>query len=372
MTDAAGLADLIAERVGDQASGWDIAGELPRDLLVELGGLGVLCAQVSSEHGGPGLDSRANGELTASVGELCSSLRSVMTSQGMAAWAIRRLGSRAQQHHFLPRLCAGELAAVGFSEPGAGSDLAGISTSIVDYGDHVVVSGRKVWVTAAHYADLLVVFGTYGGGATAVVVPADTPGVRIERVPHPSGCRAAGHAGIVLEDVHLPADHVLGGTGLPLSLIVTAALTYGRMSVAWGCVGILRACLAAVVEHTDTRVQFGVPLAQHQLVARHIAELYVGEQTAAWACEHASASWDSNCPDLVVDAVLAKYTASRAAASGADRAVQVLASVAAADGHVVARAHRDAKLMEIIEGTSEICELVLAEHARGRTGRSRS
>ncbi|WP_333768473.1 acyl-CoA dehydrogenase family protein [Streptomyces sp. IBSBF 2435] len=363
------LAGLVADRVGDRAAGWDVAGELPRDLLAELGGLGVLCAQVGVGHGGAGLDSRANGELTAAVGELCGSLRSVMTSHGMAAWAIRRLGTAGQRDHFLRRLTSGELAAVGFSEPGAGSDLAAMATTITDGGSgDVVVCGRKVWVTAAHYADLLLVFGGYQGGATAVVVPADTPGVRVERVPHPSGCRAAGHAGLVLDHVRVPADHVLGGVGLPLPLVVTAALTYGRMSVAWGCVGILRACLTAAVEHTGGREQFGIPLAGHQLVGRLLAELYVGEQIATRACEHASASWDGGAPEVATDAVQAKYIASRAAAAGASHAVQLLASAAASDGHVVARAYRDAKLMEIIEGTTEICQLLLAEHVRGRAG----
>lgn len=244
-----------------------------------------------------------------------------------------------------------------------------MATTITDGGSgDVVVCGRKVWVTAAHYADLLLVFGGYQGGATAVVVPADTPGVRVERVPHPSGCRAAGHAGLVLDHVRVPADHVLGGVGLPLPLVVTAALTYGRMSVAWGCVGILRACLTAAVEHTGGREQFGIPLAGHQLVGRLLAELYVGEQIATRACEHASASWDGGAPEVATDAVQAKYIASRAATAGASHAVQLLASAAASDGHVVARAYRDAKLMEIIEGTTEICQLLLAEHVRGRAG----
>ncbi|GAA2691342.1 MULTISPECIES: acyl-CoA dehydrogenase family protein [Actinosynnema] len=371
MSDAAGLAGLVAERVGDRAAGWDLAGELPRELLVELGGLGVLCAQVAPEHGGLGLDSRANGELTASVGELCGSLRSVMTSQGMAAWTVRRLGGAGQRERFLRRLTSGELAAAGFSEPGAGSDLAAMTTTITDTGDgEVVVTGRKSWITAARYADLLVVFGHYRGGASAVVVPADAPGVRVERVPDPSGCRAAGHSGITLDGARVPADHVLGGTGLPLPLVVTAALTYGRVSVAWGCVGILRACLAAAVEHTTTREQGGGVLADHQLVARHLAELHVGEQIAARASEHASALWDAGSPDGAVAAVQAKYLASREAAAGAARAVQLLGSAGASDGHVVARAHRDAKLMEIIEGTSEICQLVLAQHVRSRAPRA--
>ncbi|MEW2527045.1 acyl-CoA dehydrogenase family protein [Streptomyces sp. NPDC047071] len=388
---SAAVTGLIAA----EADAWDRAGLLPVDLLRGLGAEGRLCAQVPAAYGGWGLDSAAAGAFTAHVGSLCSSVRSVMTSQGMAAWTIERFGTPEQQAAFLPRLTGGELAAAGFSERGAGSDLSAMTTRVRREGDTVVLDGHKVWVTAAHYADLLVLFGKYtehpehpehtehaehtehpenaghaetgsgaagGDDAVAVVVPADTPGVRVTRVADPLGCRAAGHADISLDGVRVPATHVLGGAALPLPLLVTTALAYGRMSVAWGCVGILRGCLTAAARHAATREQFGAPLGEHQLVARHLAELYAAEQTATRACEHASRCWDEGSPDQVVATVLAKHVSAGNAARGAATAVQVLASAGAQDGHPVARAHRDAKLMEIIEGSNEMCQLMLARH----------
>ncbi|MGC7096205.1 acyl-CoA dehydrogenase family protein [Amycolatopsis lurida] len=357
-----GLVALADDLIGDRADAWDRAGVIPEDLVRKLAGAGALCAEVPARYGGLGLSSADSGELTASVGSRCSSLRSLMTSQGMAAWTIQRLGDRAQRKEFLPRLTGGELAAVGFSEPGAGSDLSTMATRIRPDGDSVVVDGHKVWVTAADYADLLVVFGQYEGGAAAVVVPATAPGVRVERVPEPMGCRAAGHANIRLDGVRLPAGNALGGVGQSTAMLVTTALAYGRISVAWGCVGILRACLAEVTRHAGAREQFGKPLGQHQLVARHVADLLVAEQTATRACEHASRRWDERSPEMVVATVMAKYVSSRHAADGAASAVQVLASRGARDSHPVARAYRDAKLMEIIEGSNEICQLILSEH----------
>ncbi|WP_209310520.1 acyl-CoA dehydrogenase family protein [Streptomyces spiramenti] len=372
---------MVTALVADEADAWDRAGLLPVPLLRELGAAGWLCAQVPVVSGGRGLSSAAAGEFTAHVGSLCSSLRSVMTSQGMAAWTIERFGTAEQRAAFLPRLTGGGLAAAGFSERAAGSDLSAMTTRVRRDGDSVVLDGHKVWVTAAHYADLLVLFGRYdgsgdrgedagavgGGEAVAVVVPADTPGVRVTRVADPLGCRAAGHADVALDAVRVPAGHVLGGSSLPLPLLVTTALAYGRMSVAWGCVGILRGCLTAATRHAATREQFGVPLGEHQLVARHLAELYVAEQTATRVCEHASRCWDDGSPEQVVATVLAKHVSAGNAARGAATAVQVLASAAARDGHVVARAHRDAKLMEIIEGSNEMCQLMLARHLLGRT-----
>lgn len=354
---------MLDALVGDDAGEWDLAGEIPADLLRKAGGLGLLCAQVGTEHGGRGFGSRENGEFTAHAGSRCSSLRSVMTSQGMAAWTIQRLGAPGQSAALLPRLTGGELAAVGFSETDAGSDLSTMSTTLEADGDEVVLDGHKVWVTGAAYADLLIVFARSEGGAAAVVVPASAPGVHVERVADPLGCRAAGHAHVRFDEVRLPASGVLGGLGMPLPLLVTAALTYGRISVAWGCVGILRACRNAAARHAAARTQFGKPLTGHQLVARHLAELYVSEQVAAQACAHASACWDEGSPDVVVATVLAKHVSAGHAAQGASTAVQVLASAGSRDGHVVARAYRDAKLMEIIEGSNEICQLLLAEHA---------
>ena len=364
----ADLRALVGSLVADQAGDWDRAGVIPAEVISKAGAAGVLCAQVPAAHGGPGLSSAENGELTAYAGSLCSSFRSLMTSHGMAAWTISRLGDAEQRDEFLSRLTSGELAAVAFSEPGAGSDLSAMDTRIARDGGDVTVSGEKRWVTGAAYADMVLVFGRFGAGAAAVLVPVDSPGVTVTRVSDPLGCRAAGHADVRLDDVRLPASHLLRGAGQPLSLLVTTALTYGRISVAWGCVGIIRACLAASAGHAATRRQFGEPIGRHQLVARHLAEQYVTEQAATQLCAHASSAWDANSPELVTAAVVAKHQAAGGAARASASAVQVLASAGAQDGHVVARAHRDAKLMEIIEGTNEICQLVLADHVLATAG----
>jgi methoxymalonate biosynthesis protein len=220
-----------------------------------------------------------------------------------------------------------------------------------------------VWVTGARYADLLVVLGWHGDEAAAVVVPSDAPGVRIEPVADPLGCRAAGHSNLFFDQVRLPASSVLGGGGQSLPLLFTTALSYGRMSVAWGCVGILSACLKAATAHASRREQSGKPIGEHQLVARHLAELLAAERVSRLVCQDASRSWDASSPEMVVAAVLAKHVSAGNAARAAATAVQVLASAGAQDGHVVARAYRDAKLMEIIEGSNEICELILSRHA---------
>ncbi|SCF47922.1 MULTISPECIES: acyl-CoA dehydrogenase family protein [Micromonospora] len=359
-------ATLAARLVGDRAGDWDRAGRLPVDVVRALNTAGLLAPQIPTGYGGAGWSSLDSGEFTAQVGSLCSSLRSVMTSQAMAAWTIERLADRAQARSLLPRLAATDTAAVAFSEPQAGSDLSAMTTTVTMTGDTLRLDGHKVWVTAADHADLLLVFARLGDQGAVVVVPRATPGVRVHRRADPLGCRAAGHADVWFDAVRLPTSSLLGAGGQSLSLLVTTALSYGRMSVAWGCVGILRACLTAAVAHAGSRHQFGRPLAQHQLVARHLADLWAAEQVATRVCEHASRCWDTGSPEVVTATVLAKYVSAGHATRAAADAVQILASAGAVDGHPVARAYRDAKLMEIIEGSTEMCQLMLADHAVNR------
>lgn len=359
---------FVGELVGDRAAAWDLSGELPLDLLHKLGARGLLCAEVPATFGGRGASSLESGEFTAYVGSLCSSLRSVMTSHGIVAHTVRRFGDRAQRKRFLGELTGGKIAGVGFSEPGAGSDLSAMATTIEPDGDGFVVNGEKKWLTVARYADYLMILGRNGDAAAAALISPDTPGVQVDLVPNPMGCRAAGHANVRFDDVRIPAGYVLGGGGQSMSMLFTTALSYGRMSIGWGCVGIIRACLEAAGAHARGRTQNGVALAEHQLVRRHLAELFIAEQTATRACEHASARWSAAAPDLGVMAVLAKHTAATHAARSAATAVQLLGSAGAQDGHVVARAFRDAKLMELIEGSNEISQLILADHALSVTG----
>lgn len=363
MTDTAATHRRVETLVGEDAGGWDLAGAIPRDVVAAASSAGVLCPQVDPQYGGLGYSSMECGELTALLGSRCSSLRSLATSQGMVAWTVGRFGDPGQRKSYLTALTSGTTAAVAFSEPQAGSDLAAMSTRIRRDGDTVVVDGLKVWTTGAAYAGYILVFGLFDDGAAAAMVPADAPGVGIEPVSAPMGCRAAGHAQVRLENVRLPAEALLSGAGMPLSFLVTTALTYGRLSVAWGCVGIIRSCLRAAAVHARQREQFGVRLADHQMVAAHLSEIYVAERTSTAICEQASRSLDGAKPDFGAAAVLAKQVAATSAVRSASAAVQVLGSAGAQDGHPVARAYRDAKLMELIEGTTELSAVMLAQQA---------
>lgn len=247
------------------------------------------------------------------------------------------------------------------SEPAAGSDLSAIGTRIRAEGA-VVVDWQKMWVAGSRYTDLFLVLRMQDNGAAFAAIPVSVPGVHLEPVPHPLGCRAAGHCHLVLDQVRILLSSVLGG-GQPLPLLFTTALSYGRMSIAWGCVGIAQACLRATTEHARRREQSGVPLSRHQLVARHLAELLGSGAAIHPGVRARQPVLGRGLAGMVVAAVLAKHVSADYAARSAAAAVQVLGSAGAGDGHVAARAYRDAKLMDLIEGSNEICQLILAEHA---------
>lgn len=356
-------AELLIRLVADDASTWDLQARMPVEVARELSAAGILCGQVPGQYGGPGLDATANGRLTADAGELCASTRSLMTSQGMAAWAISRWGAESHRAELLPSLVSGGLAAVAFSEPQAGSDLSAIRTEITAEPGGAVVTGEKVWVTGAAYADLVVVLGRHGDGTALVVVPTNAPGVHIDPCANPVGCRAAGHANIGFDHAVVDERFLLPGAGAPLGILVQSVLSAGRLSVAWGCLGMIRSCLRAAVRHAAERSQFGVRLHDHQLVARRIGEMVAAEQTVLRLCEHASRCWDGSAPGVVSAVLVAKHVAAVQATAVAASAAQVLASAGARDGHPVSRAHRDARLMEVIEGSTEICQLQLADIA---------
>ena len=282
--------------------------------------------------------------------------------------AARRAPSNRRE--LLPRLAAARWPRSRSASRARAATCRAIATTDRARRRRVVVDGHKVWVTAARLRRPR--RWSSAGTATAravVVVPGDAPGVTRAPRARPAGLpggrarRRPARRGAAARP-----RSVLGGGGQPLPLLVTTALAYGRMSVAWGCVGILRACLRRRGRaHADPAQQFGRPLAEHQLVARHLADLLVAEQIATRVCEHASRCWDDGSPEVVTATVLAKHVS-----AGARRPRRRRRGPGAGVGrvpgtaHLVARAYRDAKLMEIIEGSTEICQLMLAEHALDR------
>lgn len=365
---APGLDSLITTAAAE-ASKWDAGAGVPREVIDEAGRIGLLGLDVPARYGGAGAGDRELGRTSAELGAVCSSLRALLTVSGMVNAAVHRWGSAGQQETWLPQLASGTvLAAFAATEAGAGTNLSAIDTRLEPADGGFRVTGRKLWVTFGLDADVLLVLGREPGGLSAVLVPVDVPGVSREPVRDSLGLRGARLAHVTFDNAPVTADHVIGRPGFGLTHTVGTALDHGRHTVAWGCVGMARGCLAEAARHVAGRRQGDTPLSGHATVRAALGRLQVRTEGAAALCERAAELRESKDPQAITATITAKYAAATAAAAVSRDAVQLLGSAGCTETSRVARFFRDAKIMQIIEGTDEISELaigdrVLAAHA---------
>jgi glutaryl-CoA dehydrogenase (non-decarboxylating) len=336
----------------------------PPELVHRLAARGYLGLSIPVEFGGGGRDLVTLGLLAGELGRGCSSVRSLVTVHAMVAHSILRWGTRAQKAAWLPRLASGAcLGAFALTEPGAGSDAAGVTTRLVADGADVILDGHKLWVTYGQTADLFLVFARGPEGPTAVLVDRPRAGLRTEPILELSGLRASMTASVRLEACRVPGDCVVGRPGLGISHVASLALDLGRYTVAWGSVGILDACLEACVAYTSQRRQFGVLLKEHQLVRQMVTNIATDLRAARLLCLEAGRLRDARDPDALAATSTAKYFASTAAVRAASDAVQIHGANGCSGDYPLQRYLGDAKIMEIIEGSTQIQQLTIADYA---------
>jgi hypothetical protein len=350
--------------VAPHADRFDREQSFPRSLIEKTARAGYLGALLPAEYGGAGMDMITFGLLNEELGRGCSSLRSLLTVHTMAARALLKWGSRAQREHWLPKLAAGEtIAAFALTEPHAGSDAKSISTSAAAEGGDYLLGGRKKWITFGQVADLFLVFARCGPQPAAFLVERDRPGLSVEPISGMLGVRASMLAEIELEGCRVPRENMVGRPGFGISHVAASALDYGRYSVAWGCVGIAQACLEACVRYTSEREQFGAPLSEHQLVRRMMTRMITDIKAARLLCCHAGYLKDAGDPSSFLETSIAKYFASTMATRVADDAVQLHGANGCSGDYPVQRFLRDARIMEIIEGSTQLQEINIAQNS---------
>jgi glutaryl-CoA dehydrogenase (non-decarboxylating) len=353
--------ELVQARVAPFADAWDREERLPAEAVAELAAAGHLGALVPAEFGGTGMDAFTLGLLCEAIGGGCASLRSVLTVHSMVAHAIARWGSGEQRSRWLPRLASGQLVgAFALTESGAGSDAAALATTARRECGDFVLDGEKRWTTYGQRAGLFLVFARCEDRLAAFVVERSAPGLTVEPVTGLLGTRASMVATIGLRDCRVPATALLGRVGFGLSTVGASALDVGRFTVAWGCVGMIQACLDASTGHASRREQFGRRLRDQPLVQRLIAGMAASATASRLLCWEAARQRQARDPRSVTAACMAKYFASRAAFQSASDAVQVHGAAGCGPDSPPQRHLRDAKVMEIIEGSTQLQETMLA------------
>lgn len=336
----------------------------PPELVQQMANLGFLGAIVPEQFGGAPLDMVSFGLLNEELGNACSSTRSLITVHSMAVFALQRWGNQAQQEKWLPQLASGaKIGAFALSEPNIGSNAGYIETTAVPDGDVLVVNGRKKWITFGQLADIFLLFARQDGKAIALLVEKDTPGLTIHPICGMIGTRGTMLAELELNDCQVPVENMLAGVGFGIMAVAMSALDIGRYSVAWGSVGIGQACLEASLAYTQTREQFGQPLKNFQLIQQMITNMVTHVRAARLLCLQAGFALEQQTAQATNDILIAKYYASKTAMEIASDAVQIHGANGCSSDYPVQRYLRDAKVMEIIEGSHQMQQIMIAKNA---------
>jgi glutaryl-CoA dehydrogenase (non-decarboxylating) len=352
---------FVQEEIIPRADQYDREQRTPPEIIEKVAQQGYLGAIVPREYGGGGMDMITCGLLNEEIGRGCSSIRSLLTVHSMVAYAINRWGNARQKTAWLPRLATGEIiAAFGLSEPNAGSDAASVETEARPDGDTYIINGQKRWTTYGQIADLFLIFAQCDGKVSAFLVERDTPGLSVEPICGMIGTRASMLAALHLRNCRVCKENLLGGRGFGLAAVATSALDIGRYTVAWGAVGIAQACLEASLQYSRERKQFGAYLRDHQLIRQMITRMMVNVKAARLLCLQAGYLKDSGNPRTIMETWIAKYFASTTAMQAASDAVQIHGAYGCSEAYPVQRYWRDAKVMEIIEGSTQIQEITIA------------
>ncbi|MER7726080.1 acyl-CoA dehydrogenase family protein [Streptomyces sp. NPDC096323] len=362
--------DFVARDIAPHVVEWDRAESVDKSIVKKLGSLGFLGLTVPEEYGGSGGDHLTYCLVTEELGRGDSSVRGIVSvSLGLVAKTLAAWGDEDQKRQWLPRLTSGDaVGCFGLTEPGTGSDAGNLSTRAVRDGGDYVINGSKMFITNGTWADVVLLFARTNDtpghkGVSAFLVPTDTPGLTRRTIHGKLGLRGQATAELVLEDVRVPAAALMGPEGKGFS-IAMSALAKGRMSVAAGCVGIAQAALDAAVGYAGEREQFGKSIASYQLVQELISDISVDVDAARLLTWRVADLIDRGEP-FATAASQAKLFASEAAVRAANNAVQVFGGYGYIDEYPVGKLLRDARVMTLYEGTSQIQKLIIGRALTG-------
>jgi alkylation response protein AidB-like acyl-CoA dehydrogenase len=361
--------EFLDKEVVPHRAAWDRAEQVDTTLLPKLAELGFFGLTIPEEYGGVGGDYITYCLGMEELGRADSSVRGIVSvSMGLVGKSILGYGTEEQKQDWLRKIATGEsLGCFGLTEPDTGSDAGNLRTKAVRDGDDYVIDGQKIFITNGTWADVCLLFARTGGpgpkGVSAFLVPTSTPGFERREIHGKLGLRGQATSEIFLAGVRVPASSRLGEEGQGFN-IAMHSLDKGRVSVGAGCVGIIQGCLEATVAYTKERRQFGRPLASFQMIQDMIAEMSIDADAARLLVWRAADLIERGEP-FGVEASKAKYFASEAAVKAANLAIQAFGGYGYVDEYPVQKYMRDARVMTLYEGTSQIQKLLIG---RAETG----
>ncbi|MBF0230245.1 MAG: acyl-CoA dehydrogenase family protein [Desulfamplus sp.] len=320
------------------------------------------CANISKE-----MDSLTWGLLCEEIGHASGSLVSLLTVHSMVIQALLKWGTEAQRSHWLPLLATGEvIGGFGLTEVKTGSDAKNAQTTAVQDGDSYIINGQKKWISFGQVARLFLILAQVDGKATAFLIEREREGFSTEPIKGMLGFRSAMLATLNMNNCRIPASNMVGKIGFGFSHVAGTALDQGRYCIAWGCLGLAQGCVDASLAYSTERKQFGVSLKEHQLIQELIADMITQTQASRMLCYNAAFLKENKDPSLIMETSMAKYFASRTALKVASDAVQIHGANGCSDSYPVERHFRDAKIMEIIEGSNQMQQIIISRYGYQR------
>lgn len=338
-----------------------------KDLFNRLGASGLCGVQTAERWGGLGLGYVEYALVIEEIAKVAPSYAVSVAVSGLPQVILAKFGDDAQRERWMPGLAAGELlGAFALSEPGSGSDAGSLRTTATRDGDTYRLNGTKFWITHGGYADIYVVMARTGGpgpkGISAFLVPGDTPGLSFGKKEEKMGLRASPTVEMILEDAVIPASNRLGPEGIGFS-VAMSALDSGRITIAATALGISQAAMDCAGRYAVTRKQFDQAIIDFQGVGFMLADMAVRIEQARLVTHKAAWLKDNDLPFSHV-AAMAKCAATDCAMSVTTDAVQVLGGYGYTREYPVERLMRDAKVMQIVEGTNQVQRVVIARHLK--------
>ncbi|MDD3719447.1 MAG: acyl-CoA dehydrogenase family protein [Actinomycetota bacterium] len=344
----------------------DEKGEFAWDVVRKAARLELTYSGVPEEYGGPGLSMLDNVIVIEELGWGCVGIASAIALNQIAILPVLLAGTEEQKKRYLPRITDSDnprLCAFGLTEPEAGSDAASLKTRAVRDGDDYVLTGGKCFITNGGISDFYTIFTTVDPdqkyqGITAFIVEADTPGFSIGKIEHKMGMRASQTAELILEDVRVPASNILRGEGQGF-YVAMETLDSSRPGVGAIGVGLARAAFEEALAYSRQRVQFGKPICRQQAIAFMLADMATKVDYARLLCYRAAWMLDNGL-DAIKESSMAKYTGTDVAMEVVTDAVQIHGGYGYMKEYLVEKFFRDAKILQIVEGTNQIQRLVLS------------
>ena len=356
--------------IAPKASGFDQTGEFPKQIIQKLSEMGLLGMMVSEEWGGAGVDAVSYAMAIEEIAAACASTAVILSvNNSLVCVPLEKFGTAEQKKEYLTPLAQGKkLGCFALSEPGHGSDPAGLKCQATKVAGGYKIRGSKNWITSGKEADYCILFATLDKnlghkGICAFIVDTKTPGFQVAKIEDKLGITASSTAQLFFDDLFIPQKGLIGEEGQGFKIALTV-LDGGRIGIAAQALGIARCAFEAAKKFALEREQFGAPIAKLQAIQFHIADMAVRIQSARLL------TWDAaRKKDLGLkfgeEAAMAKLAASEAAMWVTTKAIQVHGGYGYTKEYVVERNFRDAKITEIYEGTSEIQRIVIASHEFG-------